>query len=126
MTAAAVLKAAGPDYVGELRRIPLEQLVKSPWNPRKHFDPAKLAETAASLKANGQLTPITVRPFKTPDRYEIGAGHRRYRAAKQLGLASLLATRELKTWGLDAREIGARVAPKPAPEKQAPAKKASR
>ncbi len=92
MTAAAVLKAAGPDAgAGELRRIPLEQLVESPWNPRKHFDPAKLAETAASLKANGQLTPITVRPYRTPDRYEIGAGHRRFRAAKQLGLPSLLA-----------------------------------
>src|SRR5712691_4422131 len=96
-TAAAVLKAAGPDALGELRRIPLAQLMESPWNPRKHFDPAKLAETAASLRANGQLTPITVRPAKSNSgatviaKYEIGAGHRRFRAAKQLGLMSLLA-----------------------------------
>jgi ParB/RepB/Spo0J family partition protein len=99
MTAAAVLKAAGPDALGELRRIPLAQLVESPWNPRKHFDPAKLAETAESLRVNGQLTPITVRPWfnhsrtgaPVGERYEIGAGHRRFRAAQQLGLASLLA-----------------------------------
>ncbi len=99
-TAAAVLKAAGPDAPGELLRIPLAQLIESPWNPRKHFDPAKLAETAASLRANGQLTPITVRPYRATDgrhlvdpgpHYEIGAGHRRFRAAKQIGLASLLA-----------------------------------
>ncbi len=104
MTAAAVLKGAGPDALGTLIRIPLAELVESPWSPRKHYDPAKLAEIAASLRANGQLTPITVRPITVRpwhnhsrtgepvgDRYEIGAGHRRFRAAKQLGLASLLA-----------------------------------
>lgn len=104
MTAATKSAAIEPlpvqtSAVGELRRIPLEQLVESPWNPRKHFDPAKLAETAESLRTNGQLTPIIVRPWHkhsgtgaaVGDRYEIGAGHRRFRAAPQADLTSLLA-----------------------------------
>lgn len=76
---------------GVLRRIQLSELVESPWNPRKHWDPVKLAEMADSLR-KGQLTPITVRPIVGKhDRYEIGAGHRRYRAAPAAGLTSLLA-----------------------------------
>lgn len=78
-----------PAGAGELRHIPLRELIESPWNPRKHFDPAKLAETAESLRVNGQLTPIIVR--RAGQNYEIGAGHRRYRAAKIAGLTSLLA-----------------------------------
>jgi ParB/RepB/Spo0J family partition protein len=88
---------------GELRQIPLEQLIESPWNPRKHFDPAKLAETADSLRTNGQYVPLVVRPAQwplvgkavgdpgAPRKYEIGSGHRRYRAAPLAGLTSLLA-----------------------------------
>lgn len=80
----------------QLREIPLGILRESPWNPRKHFDPDKLAEMADSL-AKGQLTPIIVRPFPvgpgSPDAafFEIGAGHRRFRAAPQAGLKTLLA-----------------------------------
>lgn len=89
-----------PPFVsGELARIELKNLIESPWNPRKHFDPAKLQETAESLRVNGQLTPIVVRPWHKHsqtgapigDRYEIGAGHRRFRAAPIAGLTSLLA-----------------------------------
>ena len=89
---------AAVDGPGELRWIRLEQIVESRWNPRKHFDPAKLAEMAESLKVNGQLTPIVVRPVKSKlsfspstDKYEIGAGHRRFRAAPIAGLTHLLA-----------------------------------
>ncbi len=75
----------------ELRQIPLTQLVESPWNPRKHFDPDKLAEMIDSLK-KGQLTPIIVRPWKADRRkFEIGAGHRRFRSAPVAGKTSLLA-----------------------------------
>jgi len=98
-------KQVVPQSPGELIRIPLTQLVESPWNPRKHFDPVKLAEMVDSLK-KGQLAPIIVRPTlkqrlaersnkpeTSPDTalYEIGAGHRRYRAAPAAGLTSLLA-----------------------------------
>lgn len=75
----------------ELRQIPLAQLVESPWNPRKHFDPDKLAEMIESLR-KGQLTPIIVRPWKGDRRkFEIGAGHRRFRSAPVAGKSSLLA-----------------------------------
>ena len=81
---------------GELRQILLEQLVESPWNPRKTFDPKKLAELADSLKSQGQLNPIVVRPTagwgtKNGGQYEVGAGHRRLRAARKAGLPTLLA-----------------------------------
>jgi ParB/RepB/Spo0J family partition protein len=76
---------------GALLQIQLVQLVESPWNPRKHFDPAKLAEMAESLR-KGQLAPIIVRPISGKhERYEIGAGHRRFRSAPAAGLTSLLA-----------------------------------
>lgn len=91
MTAALQIsrRAFAKPEAGELSLIALSDLIESPWNPRRHFDPAKLAETAESLRVNGQLTPITVRP--AGDRFEIGAGHRRFRAAPQAGLTSLLA-----------------------------------
>lgn len=81
-----------PPFVpSELRLIPLAQLVESPWNPRKHFDPAKLAEMAESLR-KGQLAPIIVRAIAGKrERYEIGAGHRRFRSAPAAGMTSLLA-----------------------------------
>lgn len=85
-----------------LREIPIAQLVESPWNPREHFNADALATLAESLKTQGQLDPIVVRPGNVPreklggERWEIGAGHRRYRAAKLAGLTSLLAVvREL-------------------------------
>jgi len=92
-------QTSAPTPPGEVRLIPLTELFESPWNPRKHFDPAKLRETAESLRVSGQLTPITVRPWTHKERgdkvatpyYEIGAGHRRFRAAPLAGLTSLLA-----------------------------------
>lgn len=89
--AAPTVTLGDADLAGGLRRIELKQLVESPWNPRKHWDPVKLAEMADSLR-KGQLTPITVRPIAgKQERYEIGAGHRRFRAAPAAGLHSLLA-----------------------------------
>ena len=82
--------------VDELRVIPLGELIESPWNPRKRFDAEQLEDLADSLR-KGQLAPIIVRPVppKLPGsaiaKYEIGAGHRRYRAAPLAGLTSLLA-----------------------------------
>lgn len=85
--------------LGELVRIPLTQLVESKWNPRERFDTKKLDELAESLRTQGQLAPIVVRPVvrkgskygdEATPYYEIGAGHRRYRAAQVAGLTSLL------------------------------------
>ena len=67
--------------------LPLEVLHESPLNPRKHFDPTALADLAASIAAKGVLTPLLVRVNSAG--YEIGAGHRRFRAAKLAGLTEV-------------------------------------
>lgn len=60
--------------------LPLEQIVESPLNHRKHFDPAALEELAESVRAHGVLQPVLVRPLGA-ERYELVYGHRRYRAS---------------------------------------------
>ena len=59
----------------------IDLIAADPGQPRKHFDPKLISELAASIRANGLLQPITVRP--DPDnagRFLIIAGERRYRA----------------------------------------------
>jgi ParB family chromosome partitioning protein len=72
----------------ELRQIPVDLLQRGRYQPRTHMDKAALEELAASIKAQGVLQPIVVRPL--PDgRYEIIAGERRWRAAQLAGLDSV-------------------------------------
>lgn len=69
-------------FPARFARIPLDQLVPSPNNPRKHFDQAKLEELGRSLaSAAGQHVPILVREMAGMAPYEILDGERRYRAA---------------------------------------------
>jgi ParB family chromosome partitioning protein len=67
--------------------LPITEVFESKTNPRKHFDPGKLAELAASAKAHGILEPLLVRPHN--GKHEIVAGARRYRAAKIAELTML-------------------------------------
>jgi ParB/RepB/Spo0J family partition protein len=65
-------------------------------NPRKHFDSKAMQELTDSVKAQGVVQAIVVRPNGKPGAYEIVAGERRWRAAKAAGLAEIPATiREL-------------------------------
>jgi ParB family chromosome partitioning protein len=64
----------------EYRDLPLDALTESPNNPRKSFDEASLNELASSIKAQGILSPLVVRPVG--QHFEIVAGARRYRAAR--------------------------------------------
>jgi ParB family chromosome partitioning protein len=69
------------------RKVPIEFLKANPRNPRRAFSDAELGELADSIKQHGVIQPILVRPVKgTPDRYEIIAGERRWRAAQLAGL----------------------------------------
>lgn len=61
--------------------VSLANIQPSSFNPRKHFDEANLYELAESIKQQGILQPITVRPIAGTDRYEIVFGERRYRAS---------------------------------------------
>lgn len=72
-----------------LHQIPIELLVRGKYQPRQHFDPAKLQELADSIKnMGGLLQPIVVRPL-LDGQYEIVAGERRWRAAQLAGLAEV-------------------------------------
>jgi ParB family chromosome partitioning protein len=58
------------------------------YQPRTRMDPGSLEELAASIKAQGLIQPISVRPVST-GRYEIIAGERRWRAAQIAGLTEV-------------------------------------
>ena len=73
----------------DLQRIPLSRIRPNPFQPRREFDPADLAELEASLKATGLLQPITVR--RQGDAFELIAGERRFRAATNLGWTEISA-----------------------------------
>jgi ParB family chromosome partitioning protein len=65
----------------DARTLPVAFLQPGRYQPRKTFDEQPLADLAASVKEKGVLSPILVRPIG-PDRYEIVAGERRWRAAQ--------------------------------------------
>src|ERR1019366_4007131 len=71
---------------GDLREIPLHQIVPNPFQPRKNFGQQDLKELQESIQASGLLQPITVRPsVKSAKGFEIIAGERRLRAVSNLG-----------------------------------------
>ncbi|HVX40508.1 MAG TPA: ParB/RepB/Spo0J family partition protein [Gemmatimonadaceae bacterium] len=73
----------------DLQRIPIARIRPNPFQPRREFDPAELAELEASLKASGLLQPISVR--RRGDAFELIAGERRFRAATNLGWTDISA-----------------------------------
>jgi ParB family chromosome partitioning protein len=68
-----------------LRTLKLAQIRANPYQPRQEFRPEELADLEASLRVNGLLQPITVRPAPNGTGYELIAGERRLRAATRLG-----------------------------------------
>jgi ParB family chromosome partitioning protein len=73
----------GPD-VG-VREVPISQIEPNRYQPRSYFDEESLAGLTASIRELGVLQPVLVRKLG-PDRYELVAGERRWRAAKRAGL----------------------------------------
>lgn len=71
-----------------VRQLPLEQIFRSPLQPRAYFSPKKMQEMIASIRQNGIIHAITVRPAAT-NRYELVTGERRYQAAQQLGFRTI-------------------------------------
>ncbi len=65
--------------------ISISDLEPNKFQPRKHFDEKKIEELAQSIKKNGLIQPIAVRPGKN-NVYEIIAGERRWLAAQKAGL----------------------------------------
>jgi ParB family chromosome partitioning protein len=86
--------AVGSPRGEELARLPLDLLQRGRYQPRLDMRPESLAELADSIRAQGVVQPIVVRPIGAPEpggaqRYEIIAGERRWRAAQQAGLADI-------------------------------------
>ena len=77
--AAAVKSEAAPHV------LPLERLQAGKYQPRTRMDEGSLQELAASIRAQGLMQPILVRPVSA-EKYEIIAGERRFRAAHLAGL----------------------------------------
>ena len=69
----------------ELQPLPLDLIQRGKYQPRRDMDPQALEELAQSIKAQGVMQPIVVRPIGK-GRYEIIAGERRWRASQQAGL----------------------------------------
>ena len=72
----------------ELKNLPLDLLQRGKYQPRTHMNKEALEELAASIKAQGVVQPIVVRPMSSGG-YEIIAGERRWRAAQLAGLETI-------------------------------------
>ena len=76
-----------PQAVTQLNTVSISDLSRNSYQPRQYFSEEKLEELANSIKKNGVIQPIAVRPNKTETgKYEIVAGERRWIAAQRAGL----------------------------------------
>lgn len=69
----------------ELKQLPVDNIQKGTYQPRLNIDPDALQELAESIKAQGMVQPVIVRPLNSGG-YELIAGERRWRAAQIAGL----------------------------------------
>ena len=74
-------------------KVSISDLSRNPYQPRQNFSEEKLEELTNSIRKNGIIQPIAVRPSKSdPGRYEIVAGERRWLAAQKAGLHEIPVT----------------------------------
>lgn len=85
--AAPVPVAAAPAPGEAVRRVALDQVVPSPLQPRKDFEPEQLGELMDSIREHGIIQPLIVRQVN--GKLELIAGERRFRASRELGLKEL-------------------------------------
>jgi ParB family chromosome partitioning protein len=69
------------------RVVPLEAISANPFQPRREFEPGALADLEASIREHGVLQPIVLRPAGAT--FQLVAGERRFRAAKNVGLPGI-------------------------------------
>lgn len=80
----ALLSSDATAEVETLSEIPVGQIEPNPFQPRKAFDKPALDELAGSIKSSGMIQPVVVR--RAGAGYQLIAGERRWRAARQAGL----------------------------------------
>ena len=87
-SSAAAVDPRGTD--GELRELPVDLIQRGRYQPRMEIHPESLEELANSIRSQGIVQPIVVRPLEdSSGRYEIIAGERRWRASQIAGLHSI-------------------------------------
>jgi ParB family chromosome partitioning protein len=72
----------------ELLHLPVEAIHANPRQPRRRFEPEATAGLAESIRQEGILVPVVVRP-RAAGGYELIAGERRWRAAREAGVATV-------------------------------------
>jgi ParB family chromosome partitioning protein len=82
-------RAVGVEDLPTAKEIRLDRIVADPLQPRRTFDPERLAELAASIRREGILQPIAVRYDEARDIYVVIHGERRLRAARDAGLQAI-------------------------------------
>lgn len=87
--AVAQLRVQELESAGVASQLPVSEIAPNPWQPRRVFNEAKLADLAESIREVGQMQPIVVRRAEAG--YQIVAGERRWRAHKVLGLDTIKA-----------------------------------
>jgi len=80
--------AASGDERQLLKHLPVDKIQRGKYQPRRDMDPESLQELADSIKAQGVMQPIVVRPI-SDRKYEIIAGERRWRATQLAGLDTI-------------------------------------
>jgi len=88
MLSQATLQQVNNENRDELRNLPLDLIRPGRYQPRSVFDEEKLAELADSIRAQGVVQPVVVRPLDE-DRFELIAGERRWRAAQIAGIDTI-------------------------------------
>lgn len=83
----AATTAPAPAPAAGVARLAVDKIAENPYQPRKQFDAEELAALTASVKNHGVLQPLVVR--QVGESYQLIAGERRLRAAKEAGLADV-------------------------------------
>ena len=82
-----------PQETKQSNTVSISDLSRNPYQPRQYFSEEKLDELANSIRKNGIIQPIAVRPSRSEnDKYEIVAGERRWLAAQRAGLHEIPVT----------------------------------
>lgn len=72
------------------RQVPIEFISRNPKNPRRHFTESELDDLAQSIREHGVVQPVVLRPSPNhPNRFELIAGERRWRAAQRANLTQI-------------------------------------
>jgi ParB family chromosome partitioning protein len=86
-----IVSQLSEDVPNAATNLPLDKISLSPSQPRKYFDSEKMQQLVESVRRDGILQPLLVRPL-SGERFELVAGERRYRAAETVGLTEVPVT----------------------------------